>query len=229
MNTLHFGTSGEDVQSLQDLLNKNLKPSPFLRVDGIFGIRTEDAVRRYQASVGIGIDGIAGVHTLTALQRNIKPIVTRPAISIDLSKAPWIAVAMREMGQTEQPHGRHNPRILEYHASTKYPPTTDEDSWCSSFVNWCLRETGVVGTNSATAISWLQWGQMCGPRVGAITVIDELNAVPAPGRSGYHVGFWQEDIGTHFTLLGGNQSGTVKSSLYPRKKWVPVSHRWPSK
>jgi peptidoglycan hydrolase-like protein with peptidoglycan-binding domain len=32
-------------------------------VDGIFGVKTEAAVRGYQNVAGIGVDGIAGVHT----------------------------------------------------------------------------------------------------------------------------------------------------------------------
>ena len=103
--------------------------------------------------------------------------------------------------------------------------TDDETAWCSSFVNWCLQEAGIQGTHSALAATWLNWGTLCGPEVGAVTVIREFN--PPRTRSGYHVGFWIEDTGSHFKLLGGNQSKRVKISSYPRSGWTPVGHRWP--
>lgn len=37
-------------------------------LDGIFGAATQDAVRRYQASVGLAADGIIGCNTWRSLQ-----------------------------------------------------------------------------------------------------------------------------------------------------------------
>jgi len=56
----------------------------------------------------------------------------------------------------------------------------DETAWCSSFVNWVLRQAGIRGTNSAAAASWTSWGQSCHARVGAITVI--FNSTAANSR-----------------------------------------------
>lgn len=55
------GNQGDVVRSLQILLNGR---GPYaLQVDGIYGPKTQAAVRGYQQAVHIGIDGIAGVHT----------------------------------------------------------------------------------------------------------------------------------------------------------------------
>jgi len=63
----------------------------------------------------------------------------------------WLVIARGEIGQKEIKGGKHNPRILEYHATTTRKATTDEVSWCSSFVNWCMTQAGYEGTNSAWA------------------------------------------------------------------------------
>lgn len=221
-----IGSRGTAVSRVQELLNNHLVPTPGLKVDGVFGPRTEGAVRRYQASIGIGIDGVVGVHTWAALERGLtsKDSIVEP-IAPDFTRAPWMTIAMREIGQAQLPNSMHNQRILQYHSTTTLGATSDETAWCSSFVNWCLREAGLPGTKSAAANSWLHWGSMCGPAVGAITIIYEFD--PPQSRSGYHVGFWIEDAGRNFRLLGGNQSKMVRISAYPKSGWVPVGHRWP--
>ena len=40
-------------------------------LDGIFGIRTDEAVRRYQAKVGLEVDGIVGCNTWRSLQEAV--------------------------------------------------------------------------------------------------------------------------------------------------------------
>ena len=50
MNTLGFTTGG---------------------LDGIFGAQTQNAVRAYQAQVGLKIDGIVGCNTWRSLQESV--------------------------------------------------------------------------------------------------------------------------------------------------------------
>ena len=40
-------------------------------LDGIFGVQTQDAVRRYQQSVGLSADGIVGCNTWRSLQEAV--------------------------------------------------------------------------------------------------------------------------------------------------------------
>ena len=40
-------------------------------LDGIFGAATQDAVRRYQSSVGLAVDGIIGCNTWRSLQEAV--------------------------------------------------------------------------------------------------------------------------------------------------------------
>lgn len=60
-----YGSTGNEVRTLQ----QKLKDLGFYNgsVDGIFGSQTQSAVRRFQRSVGITADGIAGPTTLLYL------------------------------------------------------------------------------------------------------------------------------------------------------------------
>lgn len=69
---LKLGSRGNEVKLLQKKLN--------LKVDGIFGPLTEEAVKDFQKSNGLEVDGIAGANTLSKLnlsvnKRNIKEII----------------------------------------------------------------------------------------------------------------------------------------------------------
>ncbi len=62
---MRTGSRGQEVKDLQ----KNLKaagydPGP---IDGIYGPKTESAVRKYQKAKGLTVDGVAGSATLAAL------------------------------------------------------------------------------------------------------------------------------------------------------------------
>ena len=58
--TVRRGSRGAHVQNLQQLLGG-------LAVDGIFGPKTEQAVRMFQQSKGLKVDGIVGRNTWAAL------------------------------------------------------------------------------------------------------------------------------------------------------------------
>jgi lysozyme family protein len=153
MTTLRKGEHGIQVRKVQLLLNSLVVPSPHLKVDGVLGARTEEAVRAFQASKGLVVDGVVGARTLLALGLKETLAPTMPVIS---PLAPWMDIAVAELGVHEDSlPGHHNTRILEYHQCTALKATTDETAWCSSFVNWVLSKAGRRGTNSALANSWL--------------------------------------------------------------------------
>ena len=63
-NQVSYGSKGSDVTELQKLLNKN---GYSLSEDGIFGTKTQDAVRDYQQKNNLSVDGIVGTNTWGAL------------------------------------------------------------------------------------------------------------------------------------------------------------------
>lgn len=67
-STLEYGDQGSDVKALQQRLNDLGYDCG--TPDGIFGIGTEQAVRKYQRRNGFTVDGIAGPATLRALHGN---------------------------------------------------------------------------------------------------------------------------------------------------------------
>ena len=69
---LKLGNRGNEVKLLQEKLN--------LKADGIFGPLTEEAVKDFQRSNGLEVDGIVGTNTLSKLnlsvnKRNIKELI----------------------------------------------------------------------------------------------------------------------------------------------------------
>ncbi len=127
----------------------------------------------------------------------------------------WITVAKGELGEKEIKGKENNPRILEYHASNKRKPKTDEVAWCSSFVNWVMTQAGYPGTDSSWAKDWKDWGKKLDqPAMYAIAVIDW-------GKDkGGHVGFVMGKKKNRIVLLGGNQSDAVGYSSFPKDKII---------
>lgn len=58
---LSYGSSGEEVRKLQEALNA--QGGYGLDTDGVYGSKTQAAVRDYQSKNGLSVDGIAGVNT----------------------------------------------------------------------------------------------------------------------------------------------------------------------
>ena len=63
-NQVSYGSQGSDVTELQKLLNQN---GYSLAEDGIFGTKTQDAVKDYQQKNNLDVDGIVGTNTWGAL------------------------------------------------------------------------------------------------------------------------------------------------------------------
>lgn len=69
--TISQGSTGAAVKQAQCYLNDSLNPATGhtpLVVDGIFGSKTNTAVRQFQTCAHIGVDGIVGPQTWSYLQ-----------------------------------------------------------------------------------------------------------------------------------------------------------------
>ncbi len=145
----------------------------------------------------------------------------------------WMTVAEREAALAERkrsawPDLGENPRILEYlrvAAAWFEPGDCDETDWCAASVNWYLIQSGYVGTDhlGARSFFWNRKGQFLrlpGAMKGAIGVIRRNPPAVDDGWEGGpgHVGFVASFTATHATLLGGNQSRTVRQQPYPMEE-----------
>lgn len=65
--TLRSGSKGDDVVKLQNALNAQGYDCG--AADGIFGVKTEAAVRRFQRAQQLAVDGVAGRMTWAAIER----------------------------------------------------------------------------------------------------------------------------------------------------------------
>lgn len=233
----------DDVRALQrELVRWGYKLTP----DGEFGKVTEAAVMHFQRKHGLQDDGVVGPKTWKLLLApDAKPVGSSfnpPSASgpdptpVKSTPAPsgggpaWMKIAKAEeaAGVHEIKGKAANPRIIEYHAATTLKAKSDEVAWCASFVNWCLAKAGITGTRSAAAASFASWGNATSAKYGAITVIyNSAAANSSLSTSGNHVGFLVEETKTHYVLLGGNQSDSVKVSNFPKTKWKVKGMRWP--
>lgn len=145
----------------------------------------------------------------------------------------WLKIALREEGVTEVGGSGNNPRILEYHATTtlkKAEALQDKTAWCSSFVNWCMEQSGRQGTDSAWALDWRNWGSaLMEPKRGCIVVFSRKG----PTTNGGHVGFYLGESSRSIEVFGGNQGNSVNSSSFPKDgvqsgfRYKHVAYRWP--
>jgi uncharacterized protein (TIGR02594 family) len=135
----------------------------------------------------------------------------------------WLEIASHELGVSEIVGLDHNKRILQYHSETSLKATSDEIPWCSSFVNWVMKQSMIKGTYSAAARSWLNWGYESASLVnGCIVVLKRGN----DEKSG-HVGFLVGHDESFVHILGGNQSNKVCVQKYARHD--VLGYRWPFK
>jgi peptidoglycan hydrolase-like protein with peptidoglycan-binding domain len=65
--TISLGSTGEDVKRLQRVLARHLLWNPFGPITGIFDSVLETAVKSFQQSNGLTVDGIVGPQTWAAL------------------------------------------------------------------------------------------------------------------------------------------------------------------
>jgi len=129
---------------------------------------------------------------------------------------PWFLTALSEYGQKEIAGKASNPRITEYLRSTSLATGAgDETPWCSAFTNWCMLNTGVRGTHSAAARSWLTYGRkLTVPTIGCIAVLWRDD----PDSTKGHVGFYVTKRAGDVYLLSGNQGNQVSIAPYPEAR-----------
>ena len=185
---LRKGDKGDDVKLLQHRLN--LVGSQ-LTEDGIWGVKTDQAVRNYQYKAGLTVDGIVGPKTQAALIRDA--ILARAAeIGAYMVKHKW-----------HYKDGAY--KAKDTWAATK--ALSKPGSSCSHFVSWVLQDVGllaagkrishdngkVTGTGSLLGCQVIQakgkpWDKLADLRPGDVCVWESNLAIYAGGGKWYDAG-----------------------------------------
>lgn len=97
MTVLRKGDRGTEVKNLQSLLKEN---GASISPDGIFGYKTELAVKAYQRKKHLFQDGIAGRKTLESLGNPVKVRAPQPAIGRSVGRQTTGAMTISSNGMT---------------------------------------------------------------------------------------------------------------------------------
>lgn len=144
--------------------------------------------------------------------------------------APWFDTAMtfepRKLSETAD-----KAEIIGFFAATDHGTPTQLPHWCGAFVAHCLKAAlgrdAAVPAGAARAANWRGWGQTISAQSddvpqGAVVV---LSPEPGTNTSG-HVAFFDRFVDrTGVSLLGGNQSDTVRYTVFRRSRIVHIG--WP--
>ena len=185
---LRKGDKGDDVKLLQHRLN--ILGSQ-LAEDGIWGVKTDQAVRNYQYKAGLTVDGIVGPKTQAALIRDA--ILARAA----------------EIGAYMVKHKWHY-KDKTYRAKSTFDATRKLEhpgATCSHYVSWVLQDVGLLaaekrishdngkatGTGNLLGCQVIQakgktWDKLADLRPGDVCVWDSNLAIYAGNGKWYDAG-----------------------------------------
>lgn len=206
------------VQQIQKILIEERYP---ITSGGVIGNKTYEAMVHYQ----------------TKMREKAEPpsVTNKPAPTgkkltaeeqISRIEYPWIIKARSDIGIKEGPGAANNKVVLKYYTEAGVPQLHDEVAWCAAFVGAMLKRSGLKGSGSLMAKSYLKWGKtLPAPAPGCVCVLHR----GAPSNPSGHVGFllsWSE---TTVTLLGGNQDNEVNITKFARSRVVDgKGFRWPT-
>ncbi len=128
-----------------------------------------------------------------------------------------IELALSQFGIKEIPGQEDNPQVLKYFDEIGFDgkKLKDETSWCSAFVNWICKKSGLPYTGKLNARSWLNAGRkVYTPQLGDVVVFWRESPKSWKG----HVAFFIRETKNWIYVLGGNQNNQVRISAYPRHR-----------
>ena len=185
---LRKGDTGSAVKLLQRRLNIL---GAQLTVDGIWGVKTDTAVRNYQYHAGLTVDGIVGAKTRAALIRDA------------------ILAGAAEIGAYMVKHKWHY-QDKTYRAKSTFDATRKLEhpgATCSHYVSWILQDVGllvagkrishdngkVTGTGNLLGCQVIQaggktWDKLDDLRPGDVCVWDSNLAIYAGNGKWYDAG-----------------------------------------
>lgn len=114
---ISYGSAGEDVKKLQSLLNAQ---GYDLAVDGIFGAKTQAAVKDYQSKNSLAVDGIAGINTWSSLTAK-EETAAEPVVKV-FEESDWL----QQLSQQVQALRDNAPADYQFSRQEDYQAVIDE-------------------------------------------------------------------------------------------------------
>ena len=156
---LRRGDSGTPVRELQFylyLLSAYDSSIPGVDIDGQFGAATEAAVRSYQRSAGLAVDGIVGRSTWDALYRRASGLRSSgPVVKLKRLPYPGTALTVGSRGEAVLYYSLLLQRIAYYFDTVETPPLssvyTPDTAAATRSVQTLL---GLVPTGTADRETW---------------------------------------------------------------------------
>lgn len=188
-------------------------------LDGVWGRRTLDAVKRFQVSKGLPGSGIVGPRTIAALVG--AGGVDKAPTTLPI---PWLEEAKRWVGLTETPGPGNTKEIVDW-AQDLGASWYKQDStpWCGVAVGHWIAEAlpeEPLPNVPLRARDWLNWGvPLQRPSRGAVTVLER-------GAGGHVFLYWATSPDGKFVRgLGGNQGDKVRFDWFEERR--VLGYRWP--
>ncbi|OYU91881.1 MAG: hypothetical protein CFE29_03255 [Bradyrhizobiaceae bacterium PARB1] len=218
---LRMGATGPAVTAVQLALRNDGRD---IQADGDFGIITQTALKAFEASRGLKVEGIVDVVTAQALDKIAPP----PSV---LKVAPWLATMRALTGTKEAPGSKDNPFIIEmaHEIVRRYPDLKgtvgwynhDSIPWCGLGMAYCMAINGIKPV--AAPLSALAWGSF-----GVALKVPTPGAVLVYSRTGGgHVTLYESEDSAYYYCRGGNQSDSVNVTKIPKARAIKAI-RWPA-
>lgn len=180
-----------------------------LEADGVWGRKSIDALKAFQAKNRLLVDGVIGPASLDALGLSR----TAPMDPV------WLTEARRKMGLHEKRDNAELRAFLKSDGHTLGDPA--KLPWCGDFVQTCIDLTlpdEAIPTNPYWALNWLKFGRaLKAPALGAVMVFSR--------DGGGHVGFYVGERKADYRICGGNQQNAISEAWISKAGFKGA--RWP--
>lgn len=129
---LKRGSKGPEVEALQRGLLALGLLKDVMDVDGDYGPKTEQAVRKFQRSAGIAVDGAAGPNTVDRLRHAVPAEMPETGVATFLDG--WYFAAVRVPVWSGRMGGTIDPYVTVVHTTDMYPGSMPAllKSWSTS-------------------------------------------------------------------------------------------------
>ncbi len=152
-----------------------------------------------------------------------------------------LKVALTQYGVTEVKGAEDNPRIIHYFNYLGYngKELHDETAWCSAFIAYCAKYSGLEHSTKLYARSWAEIGKPSGPvnpfpederdvcgNMGDVCIFwrgkSQWDKIKGTDIHKGHVALYIHETDDDIFVLGGNQSNKVCILPYPKERLITV-------